>query len=81
MSIRRFDRILFVYPPDPPARANILQILLKGKPIGAIDYAQIAKKTDNYSGADLKAVVDMAIERKLQQALKTGRPEPLATQD
>lgn len=77
----RFDRILFVYPPDQPARASILQIVLKGKPIGNIDYAQIAKKTDNYSGADLKAVVDMAIERKLQQALKTGRPEPLVTQD
>lgn len=77
----RFDRILFVYPPDVAARASILQILLKEKPTQAIDYAQLAKKTDGFSGADLMALVDVAIERKLQQAMKTGRPEPLTTAD
>jgi transitional endoplasmic reticulum ATPase len=29
----------------------------------------------------LKAVVDVAIERKLQEALKTGVPKPLTTKD
>jgi SpoVK/Ycf46/Vps4 family AAA+-type ATPase len=77
----RFDRILFVYPPDAEARANILQILLKDKPITNIDYGQLAKKTEYFSGADLKALVDVAIERKLQQAMKTGRPEPLTNAD
>src|SRR5690606_30928145 len=46
----RFDRILFVYPPDVSARASILQILLKEKPTQAIDYGQLAKKTDGFSG-------------------------------
>lgn len=77
----RFDRILFVYPPDAAARAGILEILLRGKPVSAIDHAQLAKKTENYSGADLMAVVDVCIERKLQQVMKTGRPEPLTTAD
>jgi SpoVK/Ycf46/Vps4 family AAA+-type ATPase len=77
----RFDRILFVPPPDVPARAAILRILCRGKPLGEIDYDSIAKKTDNFSGADLKALVDVAIEAKLRDAMKTGRPEPLATKD
>ncbi len=77
----RFDRILFVSPPDAPARAAILQLLCRNKPVDGIDYMQISKKTENFSGADLKAVVDVAVERKLQEAMKSGIPKPLATKD
>ncbi len=77
----RFDRILFVPPPDAPARAAILRLLCKGKPSADIDFELVSKKTDQFSGADLKAVVDVAIEKKLQTAIKTGIPEPLTTKD
>ncbi len=77
----RFDRILFVHPPDAPARAAVLRLLCKGKPVQDVDFEQIAKKTDKLSGADLKAVVDMAVEQKLQEAMKTGVPKPLTTKD
>jgi transitional endoplasmic reticulum ATPase len=77
----RFDRILFVPPPDAPARAGILRVLLKDKPQQQIDHDQVAKKTDGFSGADLKAVLDLAIERKLQEAMKSGLPKPLVTRD
>jgi transitional endoplasmic reticulum ATPase len=77
----RFDRILFVPPPDAPARASILRILLKGKPVDEIDHDHLAKKTEGFSGADLKAVVDSAIEAKLREAMKIGRPSPLTTKD
>ena len=40
-----------------------------------IDFDHLGKKTENFSGADLKAVVDVAVERKLQEALKTGIPK------
>ena len=30
----RFDRIVFVPPPDQPARASIVQLMLSGKPAG-----------------------------------------------
>ena len=46
-----------------------------------IDYDAVAKKSDGYSGADLKAVVDMAIENKLREAMKSGVPQPLRTRD
>jgi transitional endoplasmic reticulum ATPase len=72
----RFDRILFVPPPDAPARAAILRILTVGKPVSEIDYEQVAKKTESFSGADLKAVIDIAIEAKLKQAMKAGAGIP-----
>jgi transitional endoplasmic reticulum ATPase len=77
----RFDRILFVPPPDAPARAAILRIVLAGKPTEGIDCEHIARKTEGYSGADLKNLVDVAIEGKLRKALERGIPEPLRTPD
>ncbi len=77
----RFDRVLFVPPPDMEARASILRLLCQGKPVEKIDYEGLAKKTHDFSGADLKALVDVAIERKLQEAMKSGVPKPLVTKD
>lgn len=77
----RFDRILFVPPPDLPARVGTLRILLKGKPVKDIDFDQVAKKTDKLSGADLKGIVDLAVESKLREALKAGGIKPLTTKD
>jgi SpoVK/Ycf46/Vps4 family AAA+-type ATPase len=77
----RFDRILFVPPPDAPGRAAILRAMLKGKPQQDVDFDAVAKKSDGYSGADLKAVIDLTIEAKLRDAMKTGRPEPITTKD
>ena len=77
----RFDRILFVPPPDAAARASILRILARGKPVQDIDYDLVAKKADGFSGADLKAVMDLAIESKLRDAMKEGIPKPLTTRD
>ncbi len=77
----RFDRVLFVPPPDTAARAGILKILLTGKPMDNVDYDTVAKKTPEFSGADLKAVVDVTIEAKLRDAMKAGIPKPITTRD
>ncbi|MGC3961010.1 MAG: ATP-binding protein [Verrucomicrobiota bacterium] len=77
----RFDRILFVPPPDVPARAGVLRLQLRGKPSEDVDYDAVAKKCDSFSGADLKAVVDIAVENKLREAMKTGVPTPIRTKN
>lgn len=77
----RFDRILFVPPPDAEARAAILRLLLRGKPQEDVDVESLAKKTDGFSGADLKAVVDITVEAKLREAIKAGAPSPVGTKD
>lgn len=77
----RFDQILFVPPPDVAARAEIMRVLLRDKPTDPIDVDQIAKKTGGFSGADLKAVVERAIDDKLREAMRTGKPANLTTSD
>lgn len=77
----RFDRVLFVPPPDEAGLASVLQIQLKGKPQNSINFSKVAKKLKGFSGADVKAVVDQAIELKLREAMKTGVPSPIATND
>ena len=77
----RFDRIIFVQPPDAESRESILRIMLKDKPVKDIDYAAIAKATNEFSGADLNAVVDIAIENKLRESFKDGIPQPMSTKD
>ncbi|MCC7474216.1 MAG: AAA family ATPase [Pirellulales bacterium] len=77
----RFDRIVFVPPPDVEARSAILRIMVSGKPSDDIDFDQLAKKTNDFSGADLKAVVERAIEAKLTEVVTTGKLQPLRTKD
>jgi len=77
----RFDRVLFVPPPDAEARSDILRIHLRDKPQDAIDFTSIGKTTADFSGADIKAIVDQAIEGKLREAIKSGLPTPLTTKD
>lgn len=77
----RFDRILFVPPPDLAARASILRLQLKGKPVANIDFEAVAKKTEDFSGADLKAVIDLAVEEKLRAAMQAGSVQPLTERD
>ncbi len=77
----RFDRVVFIPPPDAAGRASILRVLLKNKPVDNIDCEAIADKARDFSGADMKSVVDTAIEAKLTEALKTGSPQPLTTKD
>jgi AAA+ superfamily predicted ATPase len=77
----RFDRIVFVPPPDAAAREGVLRILCRDKPIAEIDFAAVAKKTPDFSGADLKGVVETAIEAKLRAAIRGGGIQPLGTRD
>jgi AAA+ superfamily predicted ATPase len=77
----RFDRTLFVPPPDEPGRASIIEVMAKGKPVDRLDPRAVAKKTDGFSGADLKAVFDLATEEVLNTAMKTGKVIPLTTAD
>lgn len=77
----RFDRIVFVPPPDVTTRESILRLKLNNKPTGTIDMQSIAKKAENYSGADIDAIIDIAIEQKLESSFSDGIPKPLETTD
>ncbi len=77
----RFDRTLFVPPPDLPGRSAIIDVMRADKPIGELDAQTLAKKMPHFSGADIKAVFDLATESVLSEAMKNGKVIPLKTKD
>lgn len=77
----RFDRIIFVEPPDEAAREEIFKSQLKDKPVADIDTRKIAAAATDYSGADIKAVIDIAIEDKLRESMSKGVIQPIGTKD
>ena len=77
----RFDRMLFVPPPDPAARERIIALHLAGRPNEGVDLARVAKKTPLFSGADLGALVERAVDIVIDEALDSGEERPLTTAD
>src|SRR5215208_3250525 len=50
----RFDRQVFVSPPDVGGRADVLKVHTRGKPLGSdVDLGMIARQTCGLTGADL----------------------------
>ena len=74
----RFDRLIFVPPPDAPARAEIAEIHSREKPVVQFDAEALAKKTEGFSGADLRAIFDLAVEATIQEAMKRGEMIPVS---
>lgn len=74
----RFDRVLFVPPPDRTARAGILRLLLAGRPTaGALDVDALAARTSQFSGADLENLVDTAADRAIAASLAKNTEVPI----
>jgi len=54
----RFDKVIFVPPPDEDARYEIFKIHTRNMPLADdVDLRRLAKMTEYYSGADIEAVV------------------------
>jgi AAA+ superfamily predicted ATPase len=77
----RFDKIIFVPPPDLQARVEILKIHCTRKPVQNLDYEKIAAKMKRFSGADIAATCEAAAEIGLRESLKSGKIRPLTTND
>jgi transitional endoplasmic reticulum ATPase len=73
----RFDRLLFVPPPDEAARQTIIELLVSRRPAEKLDVKRLAKKTPLFSGADLNALVERAVDAVIDEALDTGGEPPL----
>ena len=77
----RFDRAIFVEPPDQVAREHILSMNLADRPVEKVDTGALAKKTRGYSGADLAFVCEMATEKTLERAMSSGEMQPITDKD
>ncbi len=72
----RFDRIIYVPPPDKDSRKQIFQVHLKKVPLANdVDIDRLADLTEGYTGADIAAVVREAVFAKLREKLEPGPVE------
>jgi transitional endoplasmic reticulum ATPase len=70
----RFDRLVLVPLPDLEARKEILKIHTKGKPLAEdvnLDY--LAKKMDDYTGAEIAAVCNEAVMLAIRDIVTSGK--------
>jgi transitional endoplasmic reticulum ATPase len=64
----RFDRILYVSPPDRDSRLQIIKIHTKKKPLADdVRIEQLADKTDGYTGADIASLSSAAVMLALRE--------------
>lgn len=74
----RFDRFLFVPPPDRVARERILAIHLDDIPFeGTVDITWLAKNTSGFSGADLSLLVEAATDLAIEASIDSEKEVPL----
>lgn len=69
----RFDHVVFVPPPDQAARKSIFALALDGIPQELLDLDQLAQKSEKFSGADIRAVVEAATESVIETIMKSGK--------
>ena len=70
----RFDRQVYVPPPDFKARLEIFKVHTRRVPLaGDVDLSELARLTEGYTGADIAAVVREAVMLALRERLE-ARP-------
>lgn len=76
---RRFDERIEVPPPDASARAAVLRIHLRDRPVltDEIDWERIKRLTEGYSASDLEIVASTAARQALKRARETDDVVPI----
>lgn len=67
----RFDRLLYVPPPDKEARMQILKIHTSKKPLADdVNMDTLANQTEGYTGADIAALASAAVMLALREHIE-----------
>ncbi len=75
----RFDKLIFVQPPDEAHRAQLFEQYLKDVPEEAgMDYAELAKETEGYTGADIANICREAKQKAMNDSISTGNESPVS---
>ncbi len=78
----RFDKLLFVPPPDFDARIEIFRIHLRGRPLSSdVDFEELARRTKGASGADIREICDEAASIPLEEAMEGKEPREICMAD
>lgn len=78
----RFDSKVYVPLPDEPARFKLLEIYLGKRPLAEdVDFAELVRRLDGYSGADIKAIAERAATIPFMKAVGGAEPGPISRED
>lgn len=78
----RFDKIMYVPPPDLEERMDILAIHLANKPADdTVELEDIAKRTERFSGADLANLVKEAATLAMRRSMDTNTYSEISKSD
>lgn len=77
----RFERVVFVPPPDQAARKEILMLKTQGRPIENVHFDDVARRTERFSGADLTQLVNRAADHAMDRAINQGSIQPITQKD
>jgi transitional endoplasmic reticulum ATPase len=77
---RRFDERIEVPPPDATARAAVMRVHLRDRPVvtDEIDWDEIKELTDGYAASDLEIVASKAARRALKDARDADEVVPIS---
>jgi transitional endoplasmic reticulum ATPase len=85
----RFDRLLYIPPPDPEERLRVLQVHTRGVPLGDdLNLEELARMLEGYVGADIEGLIRESgmialredpehakiLRRHLNQAIEVVKP-------
>jgi len=77
----RFDRLVYVPPPDASARAALFAHELRGKPLSQdLDFALLSNMTDGYSSADIASLCNSAAVQAAKETIRSGVRQQISTQ-
>lgn len=77
----RFDRTLFVPPPDRIARNYLLKSLFKERPVDkSVTLQRLVDKTSGFSGADIEALVETAVDYAIDDSDGGDEITPISNQ-
>ena len=70
----RFDKSIFIAPPDEESRKSIFGIHTRGRPLADdVDLDDLAKRTEGCTGADISAICNEAVMNAVRGLVAKGR--------
>ncbi|MGC8479022.1 MAG: AAA family ATPase [Candidatus Micrarchaeia archaeon] len=77
----RFDKLIFIRPPNAGDRAEMFKNYLSNVPLDSnIDYQLLSSETQGFTGADIYNVCREAKTKALEERISTGKDVSISTQ-
>ena len=77
----RFDKLIFVPPPNQDERERLFEKYLKKAPIAKVEFAELAKETDGFTGADIANLCREVKMKVMENAIKVSEEREITMED